>query len=64
MTGYNSLRTAAMRCSEKIASNTRRSGEVDFAQGDTMGVGNYSRRFDILPAAQGFALRLEAELCR
>ncbi len=37
---------------------TRRSGHVDFAQGDTMGIGNYSRRFEPLPVAQGFALRI------
>ncbi len=41
-----------------LMSVTRRSGKVDFAQGDTMGIGNYSRRFEPLPAAQGFALRI------
>lgn len=41
-----------------LMSVTRRDGRVDFAQGDTMGIGNYSRRFEPLPAAQGFALRI------
>ncbi len=46
------------KCLEYIMSVTRVSGEVDFAQGDTMGIGNYSRRFEPMPAAQAFALRL------
>lgn len=37
---------------------TRRSGAVDFAQGDTKGIGIYSTNFDILPFAQGFCLRM------
>ncbi len=46
------------RCFKFIMSVTRVNGEVDFAQGDTMGIGNYSRRFEPMPAAQAFALRL------
>ncbi len=38
--------------------NTRRSGAVDFSQGDTLGIGNYSRRFDIMPFTQGYCLTL------
>ncbi len=49
---------AAKRAKQYLMSVTRRSGEVDFAQGDTMGEGNYSRRFEPLPFAQGFALRI------
>lgn len=45
-------------CLKFLMSVTRVNGEVDFAQGDTMGVGNYSRRFEPMPAAQAFALRL------
>lgn len=37
---------------------TRRSGAVDFAQGDTKGIGIYSTNFDVLPFAQGFCLRI------
>lgn len=36
---------------------TRRNGAVDFSQGDTMGIGMYSRAFDIMPFTQGFVLR-------
>ena len=51
-------REEAEKCLEFLMSVTRRNGEVDFAQGDTMGVGNYSRRFEPMPATQGFALIL------
>ena len=36
---------------------TKRSGAIDFSQGDTKDIGVYSMLFDILPFAQGFALR-------
>ncbi|WHF51434.1 glycoside hydrolase family 88 protein [Chryseobacterium gotjawalense] len=36
---------------------TRRSGAVDFSQGDTKGIGVYSQNFDILPFTQGIVLR-------
>ncbi len=49
---------AAERGRQYVMRFTRRSGEVDFAQGDTMGEGIYSRRFEPLPFAQGFALRI------
>lgn len=45
-------------CLRFLMSVTRVNGEIDFAQGDTMGIGNYSRRFEPMPAAQAFALRL------
>lgn len=35
---------------------TRRNGEIDFSQGDTMGIGFYSAKHVVIPAAQGFAL--------
>ncbi|ROI09224.1 hypothetical protein EGI11_07370 [Chryseobacterium sp. H3056] len=40
-----------------LMSVTRRSGAVDFSQGDTKGIGVYSQNFDILPFTQGFVLR-------
>ena len=55
-------REEAEKCLAYLMSVTRRNGEVDFAQGDTMGIGNYSHRFDPMPAAQGFALRLAKKL--
>jgi unsaturated rhamnogalacturonyl hydrolase len=36
---------------------TRRDGAIDLSQGDTKGIGIYSREFNILPFTQGFALR-------
>lgn len=36
---------------------TRRSGAIDFSQGDTKGIGVHSQQFDILPFTQGFCLR-------
>ncbi len=50
------------RCLNFLMSVTRVNGEVDFAQGDTMGIGNYSRRFEPMPAAQAFALRLYSKI--
>lgn len=50
------------RCLDFLMSVTRVNGEVDFAQGDTMGIGNYSRRFEPMPAAQAFALRLYGKI--
>ncbi|WP_447411257.1 glycoside hydrolase family 88 protein [Clostridium perfringens] len=40
-----------------LMSVTRRSGAIDFSQGDTKDIGVYSMLFDILPFTQGFALR-------
>lgn len=40
-----------------LKSVTRRDGAVDFSQGDTKGLGNYSQHFDVLPFTQGFVLR-------
>lgn len=40
-----------------LKSVTRRNGAVDFSQGDTKGLGNYSLNFDILPFTQGFLLQ-------
>lgn len=37
---------------------TRRSGTVDFSQGDTKDIGVYSMLFNILPFTQGFSIRL------
>ena len=55
-----------LRSAEKAAqflySATRKNGEVDWAQGDTKGIGFYSVRMTSAPAAQGFALLLTGEL--
>lgn len=36
---------------------TRRSGAIDFSQGDTKDIGVYSMLFNVLPFTQGFSLR-------
>lgn len=40
-----------------LKSVTRKSGAVDFSQGDTKAIGVYSQNFEILPFTQGFCLR-------
>lgn len=37
---------------------TRRSGAIDFSQGDTKDIGVYSMLFNILPFTQGFSIRM------
>lgn len=41
---------------------TRRNGVIDYAQGDTMGIGFYSDGFRVVPAAQGFAVAAVNEI--
>ena len=41
---------------------TRRNGAVDYAQGDTKGIGFYSRTFSVMPFAQGMTLYLSIRL--
>ncbi len=41
---------------------TRRNGVVDYAQGDTKGIGFYSRNFSAMPFAQGVSLYLSKQL--
>lgn len=55
------IKSLAVEASDKALSYlqtvTRRNGAVDFSQGDTKAIGVHSQEFDILPFAQGFALR-------
>jgi len=51
-------REASDKALKYLMTVTRRSGALDFAQGDTKGIGIYSTNFDILPFAQGFCLRM------
>ena len=48
----------AKRCEKALMAATRRDGIVDFCQGDTIGIGNYSQTFSLMPFAQGMALKL------
>lgn len=55
---------AALSVERALMKNTRRDGTVDFAQGDTKGIGFYSRTFDRMPFAQGITLYLSKKLDR
>lgn len=46
------------RCLDKLKSVTRITGKIDWCQGDTKGIGVHSQTFDVMPFAQGFALRV------
>ena len=48
---------AADRCLTKLRSVTRITGAIDWCQGDTKGIGVFSQTYDVLPFAQGLALR-------
>ncbi len=61
-TGDAQYKQAAENARCALLSATRRNGEVDYAQGDTKGVGFYSVRLTAAPAALGFALLLTEEL--
>lgn len=52
----------ADKCRTFLMMQTRNNGIIDYCQGDTIGIGVYSRSFDIMPFAQGFALRMQVEL--
>ncbi|MDO4168371.1 MAG: glycoside hydrolase family 88 protein [Lachnospiraceae bacterium] len=47
----------AKKCLKKLMSVTRFNGKIDWCQGDTKGIGIFAQTFDIMPFAQGFALR-------
>ena len=62
ITGEEAYLEAAENACNALMGATRRSGKVDLAQGDTKGIGFYSTAVNVLPAAQGFALRLARNL--
>ncbi len=55
---------AARAAERALMKVTRRNGALDMCQGDTKGIGMYSDVWNIMPFAQGMALRLGAELNR
>ena len=61
LSGDETYKTAADKAREFLISATRRDGTVDFAQGDTKGIGFYSARLDTMPSALGFTARCIAE---
>ncbi|WP_165021609.1 hypothetical protein [Dysgonomonas sp. ZJ279] len=53
---------AAFRIEKQLMRQTRRTGAIDFCQGDTKGIGYYSTSFSVMPFAQGIALKLSKDL--
>lgn len=49
--------TISSRCLSKLLNSTRITGAIDECQGDTKGIGVFSQTYDIMPFAQGMALR-------
>ncbi len=45
------------RCLDKLRGVTRITGAIDWCQGDTKGIGIFAQTYDIMPFAQGMALR-------
>ena len=52
----------ARNAMHKLKGQTRISGKLDHCQGDTIDVGVFSTRYDVLPFAQGMGLRAFAKL--
>lgn len=52
----------AIRVEKSLMRATRRTGSIDYAQGDTKGLGRYSTRFSVMPFAQGMTLLFCKEL--
>lgn len=57
-TGGKEFKTAAEQCVKAIKASTLTDGTVWNAQGDSAGLALYSNRFDRLPFAQGYAIKL------
>ena len=60
--GDGAFLEAARAVERRLMQATRRSGALDWCQGDTLGTGIYSRAFSVMPFAQGVVLRLSKEL--
>lgn len=64
VSGEKRFLDAAFRVEKALMGVTRRSGVLDMCQGDTKGIGMYSDVWNLMPFAQGMALRLSVELNR
>lgn len=53
---------AACQVEKALMKSTRRDGALDNCQGDTYGIGHYSRVFSLMPFAQGMALLLSKRI--
>ncbi len=62
LTGKKEYKECSVKGTDFIRLSTRKNGKVDYAQGDTKGIGFYSQRLDTMPAAQGFSCLLMSEV--
>ncbi len=62
LSGKNEYLDAAKKIEHSLMRATRRNGAIDYAQGDTKGIGFYSRHFSTMPFAQGMTLYFSKEL--
>lgn len=62
MTNCEKYLESAQRCEKALMMATRRDGTVDYCQGDTHGIGNYSEVFSFMPFVQGMTLLLYKRL--
>ena len=62
ITENDEYKSACVRVLEHLKTCTRRNGVIDYAQGDTMGIGFYSDSLRVVPATQGFAVAAIREI--
>ncbi|MBP3939546.1 MAG: glycoside hydrolase family 88 protein [Clostridia bacterium] len=62
LTDNDDLEELSKKTIRHLKSCTRRGGVIDYAQGDTMGIGFYADGFRVVPAAQGFAVAAAEEI--
>lgn len=55
--GNDEYKEIAVKCLNKLRTATRISGAIDWCQGDTKDIGVFSQFYDVMPFAQGMALR-------
>lgn len=62
LTDNEELEGVCKKTLRHLKSCTRRNGVIDYAQGDTRGIGFYADGFRVVPAAQGFAVAAAEEI--
>lgn len=59
--GNSTYRDISHRCLSILLKKTRITGAIDDCQGDTKGIGIFAQTYDVMPFAQGMALRAICE---
>ncbi len=62
LTENDELEDCCKKTLRHLKTCTRRNGVIDYAQGDTKGIGFYSDSLRVVPAAQGFAVAATKEI--